>query len=98
MAHGTISHRAKIQMHVCINAKSKLLPSFQSALQQEGNSEVRGHEDENRGPLVCLRGQGRILEESITKIKDSHSRKWTISPERMGPIFGSEKSGTRNYK
>ena len=25
---------------------------------------------------------------------DSQSRKWTISPKRMGPIFGSEKSGT----
>ena len=98
MGHGTVSHRAKIQMHVCINAKSKLLPSFQSALQQEGNIEVSGHEDQNRGTLVYLSGQGRILEESITKIKDSHSRKWTISPERMGPIFGSEKSETRNYK
>ena len=63
MGHGTVSHRAKIQMHVCINAKSKLLPSFQSALQQEGNIEVSGHEDQNRGTLVYLSGQGRILEE-----------------------------------
>ena len=75
MAHGTVNHRAKIQMHVCINAKSKLLPSFQSTLQQEGNIEVRGQEDQNWGTLVCLSGQVRILEESITQIKDSHSRK-----------------------